>query len=285
LTQKPTPVFKHTIRSDPARRQRGFINVSEVIFYERPVPLNRESHKDLRLKPMPNLQFSAKAHSVPLACVEFASAAHDVPVLFAGNSVDDATPVALTGVRQDENLMVDAQGHWADSKYVPAFVRRYPFILAEKPAGEEGNDFAVFLDEASEAFSQDDGERLFNEDGSDSEVMKNVVNFLTDYQSQINRTRQFMSRLRALDLLVGRNIEIKLPGNNIVLNGLFVVDEEKLLKLDAETVHGMLQDGTLAFVHAHLFSLPCLDFLIHRLRMRMTPEELAQMEKTEKPEL
>ena len=107
----------------PARRGRGK-NVAEVIFYERPVPLNRTAHKDLRLKPIPNMKFALDAHSVPLTGVEFGLAARDLPIVFAGNDIGDAGPVALLGLRQNENLFVDANGQWAPNVYIPAFVRR-----------------------------------------------------------------------------------------------------------------------------------------------------------------
>lgn len=114
--------------------------MAEVLFYERPVPLNRTQHKDLRLKGIPSLRFAAGVHSVPLTGVEFPAAARDLPILFAGSSMEEAGPMALLGLRQNENLFIDADGQWAANTYVPAFVRRYPFVLAEKPAGEEGDD-------------------------------------------------------------------------------------------------------------------------------------------------
>ncbi len=254
-------------------------NVSEVLFYERPVPLNRESHKDLRINPVLNLAFSAKAHSVPVACVELPHAAHHFPILFAGPGPEDLNPIALLGIRQDENLMVDENGHWVPNAYIPAFIRRYPFVLAERPEGDDNRDnFAVFLDEAYEGFSNEEGQRLFNEDGSDSETLKQAVGFLGEFQQHIERTRQFMKRLGELDLLVARNIEVRTPGQDTVINGLYAVDEEKLAKLDATTLHALMQDGTLPWIYAHLFSLSSLDRLIERMHARFTPEERAQFE-------
>ena len=253
--------------------------MSEVLFYERPVPLNRESHKDLRLKPTLNLAFSAKAHSVPLACIEFPLAAHHIPILFAGPSVEELNPIALLGIRQDENLLVDENGHWAHNAYIPAFVRRYPFVLAERPPEDENPDnFAVFLDEAYEGFSTEDGQRLFNEDGTDTETLKQAVAFLSEFQQHITRTRDFMKRIRELDLLTPRNIEVRMPEKDTIMNGLFVVDEEKLRALDAATLHGLMQDGTLAWIYAHLFSLSNLDRLIERMHARFTPEEKAKLD-------
>lgn len=242
--------------------------MAEVLFYERPVPLNRTQHKDLRLKAIPGVKFAAGAHSVPLTGAEFPAAARDVPILFAGQSVDDAGPMALLGLRQNENLLVDENGLWARNSYVPAFVRRYPFILAEKPADAEGDDFTVFLDEAYEGFGNEEGERLFKEDGSDSEMLTNAVGFLGEFQQHVARTHWFMDQLRKHDLLEPRNIRLEKNGNAINLNGLFVVNEEKLRQLDEKTSHEFLKEGVMGWIYAHLLSLPNIDRLAQRLEQR-----------------
>ena len=239
--------------------------MAEVLFYERPVPLNRTQHKDLRLKGIPSLRFAAGVHSVPLTGVEFPAAARDLPILFAGSSMEEAGPMALLGLRQNENLFVDADGQWAANTYVPAFVRRYPFVLAEKPAGEEGDDFTVFLDEAYEGFGSDEGERLFQEDGTDSEMLKNAVNFLGEFQQHVGRTQWFMEQLRKHDLLEPRNIRLEKDGKAINLNGLYVVSEEKLRKLDAKTAQEFLQEGVFGWIYAHLLSLSNIDRVAQRL--------------------
>ncbi|NII75782.1 hypothetical protein FHW84_004393 [Dyella sp. SG562] len=239
--------------------------MAEVLFYERPVPLNRTQHKDLRLKGIPSLRFAAGVHSVPLTGVEFPAAARDLPILFAGSSMEEAGPMALLGLRQNENLFVDADGQWAANTYVPAFVRRYPFVLAEKPAGEEGDDFTVFLDEAYEGFGSDEGERLFQEDGTDSEMLKNAVNFLGEFQQHVGRTQWFMEQIRKHDLLEPRNIRLEKDGKAINLNGLYVVSEEKLRKLDAKTAQEFLQEGVFGWIYAHLLSLSNIDRVAQRL--------------------
>jgi len=239
--------------------------VAEVLFYERPVPLNRTQHKDLRLKGIPSLKFASGVHSVPLTGVEFPAAARDLPILFAGQSMEDAGPMALLGLRQNENLFVDANGQWAANVYVPAFVRRYPFVLAEKPADQEGDDFTVFLDEAYEGFGSDEGERLFKEDGTDSEMLSNAVNFLGEFQQHVARTQWFMQQLRKHDLLEPRNIRLEKDGKSINLNGLYVVSEEKLRNLDEKTSHEFLKEGVFGWIYAHLLSLANIDRVAQRL--------------------
>lgn len=243
--------------------------MAEVFFYERPVPLNRTAHKDLRLKAVPSLKFAANVHSVPLTGVEFPAAARDMPILFAGTDIKEAGPMALLGLRQNENLFIDADGQWAANTYVPAFIRRYPFILAEKPADQEGgDDFTVFLDEAYEGFNQTEGERLFQDDGTDAEMLTNAVNFLGEFQQHVARTHWFMDQLRKYDLLEPRNIRLEKDGKSINLNGLFVVSEEKLRQLDEKVAQEFLKEGVLGWIYAHLLSLANIDRVSLRLNER-----------------
>lgn len=250
--------------------------MAEVLFYERPVPLNRTTHKDLRMQSINDVSFAAKVHSVPLTAAEFPSAARDFPILFAGKDMADAGPMALLGLRQFENLFVDVaddNGQWAEGAYVPAFVRRYPFVLAEKPPEAEGDDFTVYLDEAYAGFGDKEGERLFNEDGTDTEVLKNAVQFLSQFQEQVKLSKAFTERLRELELLEPRTVQLQNGEQTTTLNGMFVVSEEKLRKLDEKTAHELLVDGTLGLIFAHLLSLANIDRLRLRLNQRTQEPE------------
>lgn len=242
--------------------------MAEVLFYERPVPLNREEHKDLRLKPLNDAAFAAKTHSVPVTVADFAPAARDFPILFGGNSLEEAGPLAMLGLEQSQNLFVDEQGQWEAGTYIPAFVRRYPFVLAENNEDKEDQNFAVFLDEAYAGFNQEDGERLFNEDGSDTDLLKNAVKFLSEFQELVKRTQVLTARLRELNLLESRNIEVKDPMGTKTINGLFVVNEEKLRQLDATVAGELVADGSMGWIYSHLLSLANIDRLSERSHKR-----------------
>jgi len=265
----------------PAWRGRGS-DVAEVLFYENPVPLNRNEHKDLRLRGTGTLKFAMNVHSVPLTGPEFAIAARDLLIVFAGNSTNDAGPIALLGLRQNENLFIDAEGRWEADTYIPAFIRRYPFVLAEKPANADGtpqtDNLTVFLDDKYEGFNQDDGERLFKEDGTDTELLTNAVKFLGDFQQNIERTRWFMRLLAQHELLEARNITLQKEARDgaqprsINLNGIFVISEEKLRALDEKAAQEFNRDGVFAWIYAHLLSLSNIDRLAQRLDRREQAE-------------
>lgn len=263
----------------PGTARPEVINVAEIVFYERPVPLNRNDHKDLRLKAVPNLKFAMRAHSVPMIGNEFAMAARDIPIFFAGNSAAEAGPIALLGLRENENLYLDQDGQWDANVYVPAFVRRYPFVLAEKPEGEEGDDFTVFLDEAYEGFNTSEGERLFKEDGTDGEMLTNAVRFLGEFQQGVARTRWFLEQLNKHDLLEPRNVQLRkgsaedANAPSINLNGLFVINEEKLRALDEKTAKEFLHEGVFGWIFAHLLSLANIDRLARKLEVREAAEQ------------
>lgn len=241
--------------------------MATLLFYQRPVPLNADVHRNTRLGSLAgNLGFSSETNSIPLAAVEFFDTAREYPIAFTGKDDGPQFPIALVGVRHNENLFVDAAGRW-EGRYVPAFVRRYPFVLAEK---QNADDFNVYLDEAYPGFGAPEGERLFTDAGEQTPVLKQALEFLGAYQGEIKRTRQFVERLQALELLVPRVLEVVRAGQSpLVLEGFKVVDEQRLAGLgDAELLE-LARSGFLAWIHAHLMSLANVGYLAQRLDARI----------------
>lgn len=222
-------------------------------FYKNVVPLNRERHRNLKLRPSDGrVAFAAGAHFVPVAAVEFFDAARDYPIVFAGS--DDATPLSILGLRDGENLFVDEDGRWAKGAYVPVFVRRYPFILSR--VGPEATDFAVCLDEAFDGLSEAEGTPLFDDGGKESELVTRVVGVLQNFLTETERTRRFVERLRGLDLLTVQSMQVQDgTGRTFALRDFRMVDEKKLKELDNDVVADLHRSGYLGCIYAHLVSL------------------------------
>jgi len=227
--------------------------MTTMLFYDQVTPLNRDRHRTLRLKPMAGQAgFAATTHYVPLASSEFYQAARDYPVIFAG-SQGKLTPVVLLGLRPSENLFLQANGEWAKGTYVPAFVRRYPFILAK---AEDESEYTVCIDDGFDGFSQDEGTLLFDSDGKDTAYLSKTVEFLNQFNAEMSHTQAFVERLQALELLVQRNLRVSdSQGRHFVLQDFHVVDEDKLAALDDLTAGELNRNGYLGWVHAHLVSL------------------------------
>jgi hypothetical protein len=241
--------------------------VTTLLFYQKPVPLNSEVHLNARLGPLAgNFSFSNRTNSIPLAAVEFFDVAREYPIAFTGAEGGALFPIVLLGVRQNENLFVGADGCW-EGRYIPAFVRRYPFVLAEK---QNADDFNVYLDEAYPGFGAPDGERLFTDSGEHTPLLKQALEFLSTYQGEIKRTRLFVERLQALELLIPRVLEVvRKDQAPMVLQGFSVVDEGRLTALgDAQLVE-LARSGFLAWIYAHLMSLGNVSDLAARLDARI----------------
>ncbi|HVY04506.1 MAG TPA: SapC family protein [Burkholderiales bacterium] len=236
--------------------------MAALFFYQKPVVLNRDLHRKLKIRSQPSLAYSAKVNSIPLTAGEFVPAARQLPIVFVQDANGNPTPVALLGLRRDENLFVDADGRWMGS-YVPAFIRRYPFVLIEK---ETPGDFMVGIDEQFPGFDTDEGEPLFAEDGSEGPPLKRALEFLNAYQTEARRTLEFMAHLKRLDLLIPRVINVNMKGGvTFTVDGFSVVDEAKLMKLGEKEAGSLLQSGVLGWIYMHLLSIHNLQDLSARL--------------------
>lgn len=238
--------------------------MAELIFYDKVVSLNSETHKDLRIKPQSGYGYAAKTNSVPLVALEFADAGRDYPIAFVKSSDRAFLPVALLGLREDENLFVGDDGRW-DARYIPAFVRRYPFVPADVGQGE----VVICIDEAAQCLSRHEGDLIF-QGGKPGPHLDNMLNLMRDYQAQAQRTQEFCKRLEENGLLVESNAQAQLPdGSSFRLNGLFAVDEKRLQGLDKDKAYALFSTGELGLVYAHLLSLGNLQRLVDKLGARL----------------
>jgi hypothetical protein len=238
--------------------------MSEMIFYERVVALNDQTHAKLRVRPATSFAYAARTNSVPLLSSEFFECAREYPIVFARG---EAGPVAaaLLGLREAENLYVDEDGKW-DARYVPAFVRRYPFVPGKGAQGE----LLVCIDEASQCFDADEGEPLFL-DGKPTPQLDYAMKFLAEFHQAATTTELLGRRLQDLGVLRQADSVAQLSdGTQFRLNGLNVVDESKLRALDRDVVQELFVSGGLAVIYAHLMSLGNLGMLVDRLSQRDT---------------
>jgi len=237
-----------------------------VLFYQKPVLLDRATHRSAKIKLRDaNFEFSRETNSVPVSALEFARAATEYPIVFAGPSMDRLMPVVVLGLRNNENLFVDVTGKWASS-YIPAFIRRYPFVLAER---NNGQDFSVCIDTAFSGWEAPDGDPLFDEAGAETPLLKNVLAFLGQYQNNIRQTQAFTGKLNELNLLVGREKRARDTKHQpLALRGFYAVDEAKLNALSNEQITELYRAGFLGLIHAHLISLGNVVKLEQQLRDR-----------------
>ena len=242
--------------------------MSTLNFYQTPVALNRERHRHLKLDASKgNYLFAAKTNSLLLATTELIDAAASYPVVFVGDAGGPYTLCAMVGLNNEENLFVDAEGNWYAGSYVPAFVRRYPFVLSG--GADENADLAVCIDEAFAGFNEQDGQPLFDAEGKDTPLLLGAIEFLQHFHAEMHLTNAFAQRLDTLGLLSAKSFEVERDGNKRVVEGVVIIDAEKLAALDDATVLAMVRSGDMALAHAHLVSIKQIPHMAVRLEQRL----------------
>jgi SapC len=195
-----------------------------------------------------------------------------LPILFVPDAKQQPSPVALLGLRRDENLFVEADGRWSGN-YIPAFVRRYPFVLIESGTP---NELTVGIDAAYPGFNTEVGEPMFTEDGTEGPGLKRAIEFLNAYRIEATRTADFVAQLPRLDLLIPRGINIALKdGSKFALEGFFVVDEARLGKLDEKEAGNLVRSGHMGWIYMHLLSIHNIADLSSRLDPRIEVKKTA----------
>ena len=244
---------------------------TQLLFYQNAVPVSAERHKDLAVKAGLSYAFAAKVNSVPLTAIEFAQAAAEYPIVFAGNE-DAVMPAVILGAAQTENLFINQEGSWT-GKYIPAFVRRYPFVFS---ADEAGKTFVLHIDEDFEGVNrQGRGERLFDNDGQQTQYLKGVLSFLQDYQARFRRTRQYCERLTKFGLLQPMQAQFNLTsGERRSLSGFMTVSREKLKALSSAERDEMFQNDELECTYLHLHSLRHFGDMVERIATQAEPSKL-----------
>ena len=239
--------------------------------YRDPQLLDSALHRHKKLKPLEDFSITSNMHAVFLAAAEFPNAGLEFPVIFVNTGERTAdgkpmvAPVALLGLVANENLQLNGT-RW-DARYVPAFIRRFPFLTA----GVQGSAApGVFVDAAWKGFSDTEGEALFDADGKPTEVLANAVQFLQRFDEEQQRTRLFCSRILELDLLKEMQADATLPnGETLKVEGFLLVDETKLRDLPDAVVVELHRSGMLGMMHSHLMSLGNVQRLVERKAMRV----------------
>lgn len=238
----------------------------QLLIYNNISPVSSEAHRDWSIQ-IDNHAFAEELNSVPLLATEIASVARELPVIFAKTQDDGGyVPLAVLGLKKGQNLFLDEKKRLT-LRYVPGFLRRYPFAFANDGKSE---NFTLCIDDQFEGWSKDGskGKRLFTETGEQTEELKGVMEFLKDYQYRAELTNVFCKRLAELELLEPMEANIKLKndqeGGGFNLTGFYVVNREKLKKISDEDVLELFKKDGLELIFSHLQSMQNLNLLVNK---------------------
>ena len=233
-----------------------------VLFYSQPEPLSVEAHGKLGVDPVDKpYAFAGVTNLVPLTVTEFAPATLSYPVIFAGEA---RQPVAVMGLRSGENLFVSDEGDFRPEAYIPAYIRRYPFVFANDDAQKR----LILCVDRGAAFLKEGGQTPLFDGDQPSAYVQQAMEFCNNFEQERQRTEAFVALLTELDLFESKEA-VFTPRNPDGTAGApqklaeyFAVSEDKLKTLPAEKLAELRDNGALGQIYAHLVSLLGWDRLI-----------------------
>ena len=237
-------------------------NAALPLLYRGLEPLNSGQHAKMKLKRGQTIPEVGRVHAIPVTIDEFIHAQRNYPIIFS--SGDTPVPLALMGLNEGVNTFIDEQGMPIDqAAYMPAYLRRYPFMLAKlRPDSDE---LSLCFDPTSGSVAEDGDDALFEGD-QPSELTRNILSFCEQFETAGQRTHAFMEEVLKLDLLMDGEVSVQPEGveQPFLYRGFRMVDEEKLRNMRGDELRKISQSGVLPLLFAHLFSLGLIRDLFYR---------------------
>lgn len=240
-------------------------------------PLSSLEHGEYRLQPRDAAPHVTGVHALPVTVDEFVMLQRSMPIVFSVS--EKPVPLALMGLNEGVNVFIDDEGKLVEpGTYLPAYVRRYPFMLAKLQ--QDSEEMSLCFDPTSDAVGDfDEGELLFK-DGQPTDTTNQILKFCEQFETAAIRSQAFVEKLIEYDLLMDGEMTIQPEGMEkpFRYRGFKMVNEERLKELDAEKHHEMAKNGMIALIYAHLFSMSLVrDVFARQMQQGKVPQPDAQI--------
>lgn len=220
--------------------------------FQRKEALHPDRHGGLKVLETNDYSYARSEILAPFVYDEMADIAREYPVIFPAN--DSGMPAALLGLEAGHNAYVAQDGRWQGS-YIPATIRRYPFVFGD--TGEKEGDkqrYVVMFDPDAPHFKDPNGHAVFAANGQLSDHLKRRMELLEEIQKKIPLTKKLVSVIEEAGLLVERVIRIRTKDGEKRIQGLRVIDEKALNRLDGAQFLKLRDNGVLPLVYSQLLS-------------------------------
>lgn len=225
-------------------------STSLPLFYQKPTALDKKVHNGFSISDKLDFSFAANVNAVPINLIELPNIMQTYPVAFS--STNPSTPLAILGLKEGENLFVNDKGQWLADTYIPAYVRRYPFIFAQDKKGEK---LTLCVDDTKGVLVKNKKRPFFDKKDQPTDMVKSALEFCKSYQVAATQTMEFSEAIEKADILEDRHAEIKTnDGKTLSLSGFRQINERSLKTLDDATILKWHKNYWMRFIYAHLLS-------------------------------
>lgn len=200
--------------------------------------LNNDDHQDVRVITEHSAKYGDDVMYTLTFPFEFRSIQAFYPILFQNDANGNPFPVALFGFQEGENLFLDESG-W-DARYIPAMMRREPFLIGYQGSKEQEDDDmprVLSIDMDHPRVSNNEGEALFQPLGARTRFLDGVADLMEDIYQGYRQNKAFMAALQEHELIESVTIDITLDdGSQNQLLGFHTINEDKVRQLSGENL-------------------------------------------------
>jgi hypothetical protein len=232
--------------------------------------LNNVDHKDTRVVTDRSAKYGDDVMYAMTFPFEFRSVQAFYPILFHRDQKGEFYPVALFGFQNGENLFLDEAG-W-DARYVPAMIRRQPFLIGFEAAAGQGGEKRRMLsiDMSSPRVNTERGEPLFQPLGGRTPFLEEMADLVETLYHGAELNTRFVQALQQHRLIESVTVDIALDdGSRNQLLGFSAIDEDKVQGLPGEVLGDLSRQGFLMPLFMMLASTGNMRSLVDRKNARM----------------
>ena len=232
------------------------------------VALDRDAHRDLRVRTEPGAQFGDATMACLTVPLEFRRVQNEFPILFRRDLQTGAfAALALMGFENGENLFLE-NDRW-DAQYRPMALAIQPFLVGRPESGDGPAQVHIDLGHPRIA-PPGEGVSLFDEDGQPTPHLEQVAAMLGDLDEGYRTSDDFFHALERHELLEPLAVDVELKdGSQHRLVGYHIINEDRLASLDAAALGELHQAGYLMPIFMALASLTNLSELARRKDRRL----------------
>ena len=213
--------------------------------------ITQDEHKNSGVASVDDFKHTKEFTTPIITMQEYYESCKHYPIIFSKNDEEGWFSIALLGLEKENNF-VNEEGAWRGGCYIPAYIRRYPFIYIRN-----NDELLLGFDSTHKIDKDKAGDRYFFDDnGEKTEFVDKVLNFMNQVQNDSNQTKKFIETLAELDILEESTIKgTNSEGKEININGFWIVKENKLNELTKEDKSMLCEKNYMQPITAHLISL------------------------------
>ncbi len=214
--------------------------------------INKERHGSRRWLRPTHFKFAAGLPVVNISGTELRKACANLPLAFMKNG-DVWSLAAVVGVPPAANLCVLPDGRWIEP-YVPAALRTYPFSIHKN---KDKDQLVLCIDEEPGLAPEGDdkGEPFFDAEGKPTALVKQVMEFLTQWHGGRIALERAAAVLDKHKLIVPWQFNVKFDDKERTVGGLHSIDEKALMALPGDALKELVDAGALPVAYAQMISM------------------------------